>query len=244
VEIYPAIDLRQGQVVRLRYGDPRQQTTFAHDPVAVAHQWAAAGARWLHVVNLDGALGGDDEATAANLAAVDAIARIGPRVQFGGGLRSLNDVTQAFELGAGRVVLGTMAVVEPEMLRLALAKFGPERIVVGLDARDGRVAIRGWQADSGLEVVATGRQLRAAGVTTVLHTDIGRDGDLSGVNGAASSALAQATGLDVIASGGVSGPDDVRGLIGLPGISGVIIGRALYEGKIDLAELLREVGRD
>jgi phosphoribosylformimino-5-aminoimidazole carboxamide ribotide isomerase len=241
MEIYPAIDLRRGEVVRLRHGDPRQQTTFAADPVAVARRWAAAGARWLHVVNLDGALGDEDAAVEANLAAVAALARVGPRLQFGGGLRSLAGVAHAFELGVARVVLGTMAVTEPHTLAVALAQFGPERIVVGLDARDGRVAIHGWQTDSGLDVVTLGRQLRAAGVLRVLHTDIGRDGDLSGVNGAASSELAQATGLAVIASGGVAGPDDVRRLRALPGIEGVIIGRALYEGKIDLAEVLEEV---
>jgi phosphoribosylformimino-5-aminoimidazole carboxamide ribotide isomerase len=241
MEIYPAIDLRRGEVVRLRHGDPRQQTTFAADPVAVARRWAAAGARWLHVVNLDGALGDEDAAVEANLAAVAALAGVGPRLQFGGGLRSLAGVAHAFELGVARVVLGTMAVTEPHTLAVALAQFGPERIVVGLDARDGRVAIHGWQTDSGLDVVTLGRQLRAAGVLRVLHTDIGRDGDLSGVNGAASSELAQATGLAVIASGGVAGPDDVRRLRALPGIEGVIIGRALYEGKIDLAEVLEEV---
>jgi phosphoribosylformimino-5-aminoimidazole carboxamide ribotide isomerase len=241
MEIYPAIDLRRGEVVRLRHGDPRQQTTFAADPVAVARRWAVAGARWLHVVNLDGALDGEQGAIIANLAAVAAIAGVGPRLQFGGGLRSLAGVAHAFELGAARVVLGTLAVTEPETLRQALAQFGPERIVVGLDARDGRVAIRGWQADSGLDAVTLGRQLKAAGVLRVLHTDIGRDGDLSGVNGASSSALAQATGLAVIASGGVAGPGDVRHLRGLPGIEGVIIGRALYDGKIDLVELLEEV---
>jgi phosphoribosylformimino-5-aminoimidazole carboxamide ribotide isomerase len=161
-------------------------------------------------------------------------------VQFGGGLRSLNDIERALALGVTRVVLGTIAVTDPELLREAIRQFGPDQIAVGLDARDGRIRIRGWQTDSGLDVIELGRQVHAAGVQTVIHTDIGRDGDLTGVNGPASSQLAQATGLHVIASGGVSGPADLHHLRTLPGITGVIIGRALYEGKINPEELLRE----
>jgi phosphoribosylformimino-5-aminoimidazole carboxamide ribotide isomerase len=237
MDIFPAIDLRQGRVVRLRHGDPNQQTVFSDDPTAVARQWAGAGTKWLHVVNLDGAF---EETTAAqaNLDALRQITAVGPQVQFGGGLRSLADVARALELGVSRVILGTMAVERPDILQAALTQFGPERIVVGLDARDGKVAIRGWQEESGLEVTAVGQQMRQMGLTTALHTDIGRDGDLRGVNGPASSALAQATGLQVIASGGVSSLADVRALLSLPGICGVIVGRALYEGRVTVAELL------
>ena len=235
--IFPAIDLRQGQVVRLRHGDPNQQTVFSHQPREVAHQWASEGAEWLHVVNLDGALEGA-AAAQTNLNALAEITAVGLRVQFGGGLRSLADIEKALELGVTRVVLGTMAIEQPDILQTALSQFGPERIVVGLDARDGRVAIRGWQEDSGLDVTAVGRQIREMGLTTALHTDIGRDGDLRGVNGPASSALAQATGLSVIASGGVASLEDVRALLPLPGICGVIVGRALYEGTVSLPELL------
>jgi phosphoribosylformimino-5-aminoimidazole carboxamide ribotide isomerase len=237
MDIFPAIDLRQGRVVRLRHGDPNQQTVFSDDPTAVARQWAGAGTKWLHVVNLDGAF---EETTAAqaNLDALRQITAVGPQVQFGGGLRSLADVARALELGVSRVILSTMAVERPDILQAALTQFGPERIVVGLDARDGKVAIRGWQEESGLEVTAVGQQMRQMGLTTALHTDIGRDGDLRGVNGPASSALAQATGLQVIASGGVSSLADVRALLSLPGICGVIVGRALYEGRVTVAELL------
>jgi phosphoribosylformimino-5-aminoimidazole carboxamide ribotide isomerase len=237
MDIFPAIDLRQGRVVRLRHGDPNQQTVFGDDPTAVARQWAGAGTKWLHVVNLDGAF---EETTAAqaNLDALRQITAVGPQVQFGGGLRSLADVARALELGVSRVILSTMAVERPDILQAALTQFGPERIVVGLDARDGKVAIRGWQEESGLEVTAVGQQMRQMGLTTALHTDIGRDGDLRGVNGPASSALAQATGLQVIASGGVSSLADVRALLSLPGICGVIVGRALYEGRVTVAELL------
>jgi phosphoribosylformimino-5-aminoimidazole carboxamide ribotide isomerase len=238
MEIFPAIDLRGGAVVRLRYGDPGQQTTFAVDPVAVARRWAEAGTRWLHVVNLDGALEEGGGGAALNLAALADIAQVGPQVQFGGGLRSLADLVKVFELGITRGVLGTAALQDPTLLHQAIEQFGADRIVVGLDARNGRVQIRGWQADSGLDVTTAGRQMRAAGITTVLHTDIGRDGDLTGVNGSASSQLAQATGLHVIASGGVANIQDIHHLRTLPGISGVIIGRALYEGHIRLEEVL------
>jgi phosphoribosylformimino-5-aminoimidazole carboxamide ribotide isomerase len=238
VEIYPAIDLRAGSVVRLRHGDPAQQTTFNHDPTAVAHRWAAAGARWLHVVNLDGAL--EETAATTNLTTLAAITQVGPKVQFGGGLRSLADIERALDLGVSRIVLGTIAVTDPDLLHQAIQHFGPDKIAVGLDARDGRIQIRGWQTDSGLDLIQLGRQVRAARVTTVIHTDIARDGDLTGVNGRAASQLAQATGLHVIASGGVAGPADLRHLRTLPGITGVIIGRALYEGKINLEEVLRE----
>jgi phosphoribosylformimino-5-aminoimidazole carboxamide ribotide isomerase len=237
MDIFPAIDLRQGRVVRLRHGDPNQQTVFSDDPTAVAHQWANEGAKWLHVVNLDGALE-DQTAAQANLDALREITAVGPAVQFGGGLRSLTDIEKALEMGVTRVVLGTMAIERPDILQTALARFGPERVVVGLDARDGRVAIRGWQEESGLEVTAVGQQMRAMGLTTALHTDIGRDGDLRGVNGPASSGLAQATGLQVIASGGVANLADVRALLPLPGVCGVVVGRALYEGRVSLRELL------
>jgi phosphoribosylformimino-5-aminoimidazole carboxamide ribotide isomerase len=238
MDIFPAIDLRQGRVVRLRHGDPNQQTVFSDDPTAVARQWANDGAKWLHVVNLDGALDGVATAVQANLNALAEIVAVGPPVQFGGGLRSLTDIEKALELGVTRVVLGTMAIERPDILQTALAQFGPERIVVGLDARDGRVAIRGWQEESGLEVTAVGQQMREMGLTTALHTDIGRDGDLRGVNGPASSDLAQAAGLQVIASGGVANLADVRALLPLPGICGVIVGRALYEGRVTVGELL------
>jgi phosphoribosylformimino-5-aminoimidazole carboxamide ribotide isomerase len=241
MEIFPAIDLRGGSVVRLRYGDPGQQTIFDNDPEAVARRWAAAGARWLHVVNLDGALEEPGSGAALNLAALAQIIRVGPRVQFGGGLRSLAAMVKVLELGVTRIVLATAALQQPALLQQAIEVFGAAKIVVGLDARNGRVQIRGWQEDSGLDVIAAGRLIRAAGITTALHTDIGRDGDLTGVNATASSQLAQATGLQVIASGGVATIEDVRRLRGLPGIAGVIIGRALYEKQVDLEQVLAEV---
>jgi phosphoribosylformimino-5-aminoimidazole carboxamide ribotide isomerase len=238
MNVYPAIDLRGGKVVRLKYGDPSQQTIFDDDPVKVARRWAAAGAQWLHVVNLDGAFGSDAGAAARNRSLLTPLCAIGPRVQFGGGLRSLADVEQALALGVSRVVVGTLAIEQPEALREGVKSFGPDRVAVGLDAQSGRIKTRGWQVDSGVDVISIGQQIRSAGVEIVVHTDIGRDGDLSGVNGEASSQLAQMTGLKVIASGGVNSLDDVKRLRAWAGIEGVIIGRALYTGAIDLHKLL------
>ena len=241
MNIYPAIDLRNGQVVRLKYGDPRQQTVFEVDPLKVARRWADAGATWLHVVNLDGALGDDAGAAATNRAQLRPLCQLGLRVQFGGGVRSLADIEAALALGVTRVILGTLAIEQPAIMREAVERFGADRLVVGLDARDGQLKTRGWQVDGGVETIAIGRPLRASGVELVVHTDIGRDGVLTGVNAAASIELARATGLRVIASGGVSSIEDVLGLKNQPEIDGVIIGRALYTGAIELRDLFNQL---
>jgi phosphoribosylformimino-5-aminoimidazole carboxamide ribotide isomerase len=233
--IYPAIDLRHGKVVRLKYGDPEQQTTYSDDPLATARRWAEAGAHWVHVVNLDGAFG-DQAGAAVNRSLLQSLAAVGPRIQFGGGLRSLADIEAALARGAARVVIGTLAIEQPEVLREAVGRFGSDRVVVGLDTRQGRVKTRGWQSDGGTDAITLGRQIRSAGVNLVVHTDIGRDGDLSGVNREASIDLARETGLQVIASGGVNSIEDVLRL-NIAGIEGVIIGRALYTGVIDLKQL-------
>jgi len=241
-DIYPAIDLRRGRVVRLELGDPARETVFGDNPAAMAGRWRDAGARWLHVVNLDGAFA---EAGAANWAALAAIvAAGGVRVQFGGGLRTLDDIAAALDSGAARVVLGTAALASPELLAAAVARFGPERVAVGIDARDGRVRVRGWQAETAVTPAALALGARAAGVTTLIYTDIARDGVLTGVNAGATAALAAASGLAVIASGGARDLGDVARLLALaptaaPGrLAGVILGRALYDGHIDLAAAL------
>ncbi len=236
MNIYPAIDLHHGRVVRLKYGDPNQQTTYSDDPIETAQRWAEAGTQWIHVVNLDGAFG-DEAGAAVNRSLLQSLAAVGPQIQFGGGLRSIADIEAALLRGATRVVIGTLAIEQPGVLREAVERFGSERVVVGLDARQGRVKTHGWQDDGG-DAIAIGRQIRSAGVNLVVHTDIGRDGDLSGVNRNASAELAHETGLHVIASGGVSSIEDVLSLREVPGIEGVIIGRALYMGAIDLRELL------
>lgn len=240
MNIYPAIDLRHGQVVRLKYGDPHQQTTYSDDPIETARRWLEAGASWIHVVNLDGAFG-DAAGTAVNRILLQSLTAVGPLVQFGGGLRSITDIEAALSRGAARVVIGTLAIEQPAVLREAVERFGADRVVVGLDAQGGRVKTRGWQEDGGNDVITIGRQIRSSGVNLVVHTDIGRDGDLSGVNGAASIELAHETGLHVIASGGVNSIADVLRLNGAAGIEGVIIGRALYTGAIDLRELLSQL---
>lgn len=235
--LYPAIDLRQGRVVRLQYGDPDRQTTFSDDPAAIARQWVAAGAGWLHVVNLDGAF---DEAGVANWRVLPELTAASANVQFGGGMRTLKEVAQAINRGVDRVVLGTVALEDPDLLAETVDRFGPEKVAVSIDARDGLVKTHGWQKTSAVSAEALGMQVHALGVRTVVFTDIGRDGVLSGVNLDATRELAQATGLGVIASGGVSSLDDVVRLreAASDGIVGVIIGRALYDGRIDLAEAL------
>ncbi len=204
--VYPAIDLRQGRVVRLVHGDPGQETVHSDDPLATAERWKAAGAEWLHVVNLDGALG---EATLA-LDTLRALAGVGLPIQFGGGLRTLDDAQQALDAGAARVILGTMVVKEPDLAGAAVQRFGAEKIVVALDAKGDQVATHGWQQVSAWTPVELGKRFAAMGVIHALYTDVSRDGDLSGVNVAATVKLARQTGLQVIASGGVASLDDVQ----------------------------------
>lgn len=236
--IFPAIDLRGGKAVRLKQGDPTRQTTYADDPAVVARRWLDAGARWLHVVNLDGAFEEKDTANQKALGAI--LSEVGEQaqVQLGGGLRTLAAVEYALALGVGRVVLGTVAVESPSLVEQALNRFGPLRIVAGIDARQGRVRIRGWGDDSGVDTLTLGTRLFHQGVCTVIFTDIARDGVGSGVNINASKNLAESTGLEVIASGGVTSLEDIR-RVRQAGLAGVIIGRALYEGQIDFEEALQ-----
>src|SRR5262245_19079053 len=232
--VYPAIDMRGGKVVRLAQGDLARQTVYGDDPAAVARRWLDEGAHWLHVVNLDGSFG---EAGAANAAALERIVATGARVQLGGGMRTLADIERALGLGVARAIIGTAAVENPDLARQAIERFGPERVGGGIDARDGRVRVRGWLEDTGVDTTVLAGQLGQAGITTIVFTDIARDGIGTGVNVDATAALAQATGLHVIASGGVASADDV-GRVRAAGLAGVIIGRALYEGQVDLQEIL------
>jgi phosphoribosylformimino-5-aminoimidazole carboxamide ribotide isomerase len=235
--IYPAIDLRDGQVVRLQHGDPDKQTTFSSDPIAIAQQWLAAGATWLHVVNLDGAF---DEKGTANWAVLPHLTTLPVHVQFGGGIRSLADVERVLHAGVARVILGTAAIENPDLVSQAITRFGPDHIVVGIDGRDGRVKTRGWQTDTAVTPMQLGQQMKERGVRSVIYTDISRDGVLTGVNAEATAQLAQATGLRVIASGGVASLEDVWRCHALAnkGIGGVIIGRALYDGKVALRQAI------
>jgi len=237
--VYPAIDLRRGRVVRLKQGDPNRETKYADDPLSVARRWQEAGAAWLHVVNLDGAL---DEALyergGENLVALERILSTGLRVQFGGGMRDLVGIRRALDLGASRVIIGTAAVENPALVEAALETFGTDRIVVGIDARDGRVRTHGWKKTASVTAVELGQQWAEKSVRWIIFTDVARDGMGGGLNLDATVQLAQATGLHVIASGGVASLEDVRRTYET-GLSGIIIGRALYEGQVALDDALR-----
>ena len=237
--IFPSIDLRGGLVVRLAQGDPARQTVYGDDPAAVAERWQVEGAQWLHVVNLDGSFGADGT---ANAAALRAILAVGLKVQLGGGLRDRDGLTRAIEAGAARVVIGTAAVEQPELVDWAVETFGPERVAAGIDAWAGQVRVRGWTGEAGLTAIELGRRMRGQGVETCIHTDVERDGLGGGVNVAASVELAAATGLRVIASGGIGEASDVR-RVRAAGLAGVIIGRALHDGRISLREMLHDRDR-
>ena len=239
--VYPAIDLRSGMVVRLSQGDPARQTVYGDDPGAAARQWLSAGARWLHVVNLDGAFGDPDTENRQALQAILEVAAAagGDRcVQFGGGLRSLDDVEQAITMGVSRAIIGTAAIETPELVTEAIARFGARQVGVGIDARDNQVRVRGWTKGVSIDPIALGENLAGRGVGTIVFTNIARDGVGTGVDVSATRRLAQATGLSVIASGGVASLEDVW-RVRDAGLSGLIIGRALYDGRIDLEEALK-----
>lgn len=232
--IYPAIDLRQGQVVRLAQGDPTRQTTYSSDPAEVAARWCAAGASWLHIVNLDGAF---EEADGTNMTALQTILKqakaAGVKVQFGGGLRTAADIEQVLALGVKRVILGTAVVENPKFAAQAVAQFGAERIGAGLDVRDGTIRVRGWTQGSEVTAVELGLKLYELGVRTAVFTNIARDGVGQGVDVTAACHLANETGLNVIASGGVASQSDID-QVRAANLSGVIVGRALYEGQVVL----------
>ena len=234
MDLYPAIDLRAGRVVRLSQGESHRETRYHDDPVAQAELFVAAGARWIHVVDLDRAFGGGD-----NLATVRAIVErvgAGVQVQVGGGLRTTEAILTVLNLGAARAVLGTAVVTEPALVGAAVALAGPERIAVGLDTRAGKVAIRGWVDVTELDAMDVCRRVLTEGVRTIIYTDVGRDGMLSGPDLVGAVAL-QGLGASVIASGGVGALTDVRA-VHAAGLAGVIIGRALYEGKFSLEDAL------
>ena len=236
--IYPAIDLRAGRVVRLKEGDPRRMTSYSDDPAETARRWLSSGAQRLHVVNLDGAFGEEDEVNRAALESILSVAKdFDARVQFGGGIRSLATIERAIVLGVWRVVLGTISVEQPDMVADALKRFGAERIAVGIDARDGLVRVRGWRDESGIGAKDLALQMRDLGLRTVIFTDISRDGLGSGLNIPSTRELAETSGLDVIASGGVQTLEDVRAARNA-NVAGVIIGRALYDGTVDFKEAL------
>ncbi len=239
--LYPAIDLRAGKVVRLRTGDPAQQTQYDDNPLNAAQRWVAAGAAWLHVVNLDGAFG---EEAAANHTAIRAILAFALsnsiKVQVGGGIRTMQTAQNVINAGASRIILGTAAVENPALVDDALATFGAEAVAVGLDAREGMVQTRGWQVSGGIQALDLAKQLSAKSLKHLIYTDISRDGTGRGINLPATQAIAHESGLSVIASGGIQQLEEMTQLQNA-GLAGVILGRALYEGALNLAECLAAV---
>jgi len=240
MQVIPAIDLLHGHCVRLHQGDYDQVTRFNDDPVAQALQWQEQGAERLHLVDLDGARQG----VPANDAIIQAITNaLAIPVQLGGGVRTAERAEALLNCGLDRVILGTVAIEEPQLVR-HLATLHPGRIVVGIDARDGKVATRGWLEDSAIEATALAASLEGSGVVAIISTDIATDGTLAGPNLEALRQMAAASSIPVIASGGVGSLTDLLALLALEplGVSGVIVGRAIYDGSVDLAEALQAVG--
>ena len=232
--LFPAIDIRGGKCVRLLEGRFDQETIFADRPADMAIKWEAQGGKYLHIVDLDGALQGKP----VNLDAIrDIIANVSVPVQLGGGIRNLESIEAWLEAGVDRVILGSIAVKDPDLVKEACRQYG-ERIVVGIDAKGGEVAVEGWGISGGVQATELANRMADVGVARIIYTDISRDGTLSGVNVESTVELARAAGIPVIASGGVAGMDDVYRVAASPEIEGMIIGKALYTGKIDLKTAL------
>lgn len=234
ITLYPAIDLKDGNCVRLFKGDMDAATVFNDDPAAQAEAFVDAGCTWLHLVDLNGAFAGEP----VNAAPVEAIlARVNVPVQLGGGIRDIATMERWLSAGISRLILGTLAVKNPALVKEACKLF-PGKVAVGIDAKGGKVAVEGWAEASELEVADLARQFEDAGVAAIIHTDIDRDGTLTGVNAEASSALANAVSIPVIASGGVKNLDDIRRVAAAGNLEGVVTGRAIYDGGMDLKAAL------
>jgi phosphoribosylformimino-5-aminoimidazole carboxamide ribotide isomerase len=235
--IYPAIDIKGGRCVRLSQGRADAETVYSDEPVAVAAGFRAAGSEWVHVVDLDGAFDGEPR----NLGAVERIVGLGLRVQLGGGMRTRASVEKALAMGVARVVIGTRAAESEPFISDLVAAFG-DRIAVGIDARNGNVAVKGWVDTTATTALGLARRMDALGVATLVHTDVATDGMLGGPNFAAQEAMLDAVRARVVASGGVGRREDVIRLVEAggtrPNLDGVIVGKALYEGRVSLADLL------
>jgi len=236
--IIPAVDLRAGRCVRLLRGRAEAETVFSDDPVAMARRWQSEGAPRLHVVDLDGAFGGGPAQTTIIR---DIAGAVSIPVEVGGGLRSPEHIETVLEAGARWAIVGTRAALDPVFLGEVCRRFA-DRIIVGVDASDGRVAVDGWTRVLDLEAVALARAAAAAGACTIIYTDIARDGTQSGPNVWSTEAVARAAGIPVFASGGVGSLEDIRQLAGIPGVDGVVVGRALYTGALTLSDALAEAG--
>ena len=235
--IFPAIDLKDGKVVRLYKGDFAAMEQVAKDAVATALAFQSAGAAWLHLVDLDGARDGERK----NARLVEKVVQVGLQVQLGGGLRSMEDLAAVFAMGVCRVVIGSAAVRDPDFVRAALARYGSDRIAVGIDARGGRLRTAGWTEDAGIDYLDFARQMEDLGVTKLVFTDIDTDGTLSGPSFEGLQALQEAVDCDITASGGVSSNQDIAALHQMD-LYGAIVGKAWYAGAVDLREAIREGG--
>jgi phosphoribosylformimino-5-aminoimidazole carboxamide ribotide isomerase len=235
--IIPAIDLRGGRCVRLTQGQASAETVYSENPVAVAKQWYEAGAEMIHIVNLDGAMNLDDSKNIRVMS--DILYQINLPIQFGGGVRALDEVQRLDDLGVTRIVVGTAAIENPQLLQALLDDFG-STIVVGIDAREGKVALRGWQKTADMTAVDLALKVADMGVERIVYTDIARDGMLSGINLEATREIAELSGLKVTASGGVATLEDIYAVKELEefGVDSLIIGKALYEGVFTLEEAL------
>ena len=234
--IYPAIDIRGGRCVRLTEGRFDAETVFADDPAQMALKWAGLGAEFLHLVDLDGALAGEGK----NVPVIERILKsVNIPVHLGGGIRNLATIEKLLDLGVTRLILGSAAVKNPELVQEACKKY-PGHIAVGIDAKNGEVAIEGWGQGSGVAATELAKKMASFGVETIIYTDISRDGMLSGVNVESTAALARACGVPIIASGGVASIEDIRRVkaVESDGVQGCIIGKAIYTGAVDLKEAL------
>lgn len=235
--LFPAIDIRNGKCVRLTEGRFDRETVFSDFPWDMAKKWECEGANYLHIVDLDGALAGKP----VNTSAIEKIIRtVAIPVQLGGGIRTMDNIEAVLSLGVNRVILGSVAVRDPELVQAACEKYGA-KIVIGIDARDGIVAVDGWSVSGDVQAENLAREMAGAGALRIIYTDISRDGMLSGVNAAATAKLAKASGIKVIASGGVRSMEDIRAVkaVESDGVEGVIVGKAIYTGALDLGEALK-----
>lgn len=241
IELYPAIDMLGGKCVRLFKGDYNQETVYAESPFEMAKTFACQGAKWIHMVDLDGA---KDGKRIHDKDVIRAATELGVNVQIGGGIRTEEDVKYYLDNGVARVIIGSLAIQQPELAVSMIQKFGAEKIVIGLDAKDGMVATHGWLETSSKSAIEVGQYFATHGAKTFIFTDIATDGTLSGPNILANELLAEATGAEVIVSGGISSLSDVKKVAKAAAgskIGGVIIGKALYENRFTLPEALREV---
>lgn len=230
MRLYPAIDIRNGQCVRLRQGQFHDVEVYSHVPANVAMQWEQKGASYIHIVDLDGALAGhsvNDEVIK------EIVATVSVPVQVGGGIRTIQDIEHKLNLGVSRVIIGTKAVENPKFIKEMITTFGADKIVIGIDAKNGMVAIEGWEKVSSYNAVSLALEMKEMGVSTIVYTDISKDGMLQGPNIEHTKEMVEATGLQIIASGGVSSMKDLEALNGIK-VSGAIIGKALYERRIEL----------